>query len=175
MAKKKNQNHKQKLAKKSAVDSLRFQAHYGLKILGKADDDIFQKLAETEINFIAELDLTQDILDLKSLVDGVKRNLQVTPTPAKGDFCTSITSVALGIASIPVIDEMQMPVSWKDLINKKMLTIYYPEVNRNAVVSWAKANGFTTSTYLGLPIVKFNQIYVIIDRDAREPNDRREG
>lgn len=164
MAKKKNQNSKQKLAKKSAVESLRFQTHYGLKMMGRADEDIFQKLADTEVNFIAELDLTQDILDLKSLVDGVKRNLQVTPTPAKGDFCTSITSIALGIASIPVIDEMQMPESWQDLINKKMLTIYYPEEKRNAVVSWAKANGFTTSTYLGRPIVKFNQIYVIIER-----------
>ena len=164
MAKKKNQNRKQKLAEKSAVESLRFQAHYGLKMLGRADDDIFQKLADTEVNFIAEFDLTQDILDLKDLVDGVKRDLQATPTPAEGDFCTSITAIALGIASNAVLDEMQMSQSWQDLINKKILTIYYPEENRNAVVNWAKANGFTTSTYLGSPVVKFNQIHVIIER-----------
>ena len=164
MAKKKNQNRKQKLAEKSAVESLRFQTHYGLKTLGRTEDDIFQKLADTEVNFIAELDLTQDILDLKSLVDGVKRDLQVTPTPAKGDFCTSITAIALGIASIAVLDKMQVPESWQDLINKKILTIYYPEENRNAVVSWAKANGFTTSTYLSRPIVKFKQIHVVIER-----------
>ena len=164
MAKKRNQNHKQKLAEKSAVESLRFQTHFGLKMLGRTDDDIFQKLADAEVNFIAELGLTQDILDLKSLVDGVKRDLQVTPTPAKGDFCTSITAIALGIASIAVLDEMPMPESWQDLISRKILTIYYPEENRNAVVNWAKANGFTTSTYLGRPVVKFNRIHVIIER-----------
>ncbi len=164
MPKKKNQNSNQKLAKKSAIESLRFQTRYGLKMMGRADDDIFQKLAKTEVNIIAELDLTHDMLDLKSLVDGVKRDLQATPAPAKGDFCTSITAIALGIASIPVLDKMQIPESWHDLINKKTLTIYYPEEYRNTVVCWAKANGFTTSTYLGRPIVKFNQIYVIIER-----------
>ena len=58
MAKKKNQNRKQVLAKKSAVESLKFQTHFGLKMMGRADDDIMQKLAESEIECIEELDLT---------------------------------------------------------------------------------------------------------------------
>jgi hypothetical protein len=164
MAKKKNQNRKQVLAKKSAVESLKFQTHFGLKMMGRADDDIMQKLAESEIECIEELDLTQDILDLKNFVEGVKKDLNILPTPEKGDFCTSITAIALGIASIPVLDDMQMPISWQAQIDKKILTIYYPEDYRNAVVEWAKANSDNTSTYLGRPIIKFKQIYVIIER-----------
>lgn len=78
MTEKKNQNRKQELAKKNAVESLRFQTHFGLKMMGREENDLFNKLADAEINFIAELDLTQDILDLKSLVDGVKKDLQVS-------------------------------------------------------------------------------------------------
>lgn len=164
MSKKKNQNRKQELARKSAVESLRFQAHFGLKMLGSKDDDLFHKLAETEIGIIAELDLTDDILQIKRLVEGVKINLQVEPTPGKGDFCTSVTAIALGIAKISVLDNIQMPVSWQEQISKKILTIYYPEDYRNAVIDWAKANGFNISTYLGRPIAKFKHIFVIIER-----------
>ena len=122
MTEKKNQNRKQELAKKNAVESLRFHTHFGLKMMGREENDLFNKLADAEINFIAELDLTQDILDLKSLVDGVKKDLQVLPTPENGDFCTSVTAIALHIASIPSLDRMAMPVTWRELIDKKILT-----------------------------------------------------
>lgn len=167
MAKKKNQSRKQELAKKSVVESLKFQTHFGLKTMGCVEGSMWHEQAETEISFIEELDLTQDIMDLKSFVEGVKKELGVAPTPEKGDFCTSITAIALAIASIPVLDDMQMPISWQDQIAKKILTIYYSEDCRNAVVDWAKANGYNTSTYLGQPIVKFKHIFVIIERTRK--------
>lgn len=55
MAKKKNQNHREKLEKKSAVESLKFQTHFGLRQLGRADSDTFHVLADAEVNVIAEL------------------------------------------------------------------------------------------------------------------------
>lgn len=42
--------------KPSAVETLRFQAHWGLKQLGH-EDDMFRQLVEAEVDFIAELDL----------------------------------------------------------------------------------------------------------------------
>ena len=57
-----------------------------------------------------------------------------------------------------------IPESWREQIEKKLLTIYYPEKQRNKVVDWAKANGYSTSSYLGRPIVKFKQLYLIIER-----------
>ncbi len=164
MAKKKNQNRKNELAKKSAIESIRFQTHFGLKQMGRKDGDMLHQLANAEINFIAELGLTDDVLGLKTLVEGAKRDLHVEPTPWKGDFCTSVVAIALGISRIPMLDDMEMPVSWQEQISKKMLTVYYPEAVRNTVVEWAKANGYNISTYLGRPLVKFKQLFIIIER-----------
>ena len=165
MTKKRKQNRKNELSKKGAVESIRFQTHIGLKQIGHKDTDMFHRLADTEINVIAELDLTDDILGIKNLVEGVRRALNVEPTLEKGDFCTSIVAIALGISKIPVLDDMKMPVvNWPDQINKKLLTLYYPEESRNAVAEWAKANDYNTSTYLGRPVVKFKQLFIIIER-----------
>lgn len=165
MAKKRKQNRKNELSKKRSVESIRFQTHIGLKQIGRKDTDMFHWLADAEINVIEELDLTDDILDIKNLVEGVKRALNVEPALEKGDFCTSIVAIALGISKIPVLDDMQMPVvNWLDQINKKILTLYYPEESRNAVAEWAKANDYNTSTYLGRPVVKFKQLFIIIER-----------
>ena len=165
MAKKRKQNRKNELSKKGAVESIRFQTHIGLKQIGHKDTDMFHRLADTEINVIAELDLTDDILGIKNLVEGVRRALNVEPILEKGDFCTSIVAIALGISKIPVLDDMKMPiVNWQDRINKKILTLYYPEESRNTVAEWAKANNYNTSTYLGRPVVKFKRLFIIIER-----------
>ena len=165
MTKKRKQNRKNELSKKRAVESIRFQTHIGLKQIGRTDTDMFHRLADAEINVIEELDLTDDILGIKNLVEGVKRELNVEPTLEKGDFCTSIVAIALGISKIPVLDDMKMPVvNWPDQINKKILTLYYPEQSRNAVAEWAKANDYNTTTYLGRPVVKFKQLFIIIER-----------
>lgn len=165
MTKKRKQNRKNELSKKRSVESIRFQTHIGLKQIGRKDTDMFHWLADVEINVIAELDLTDDILGIKNLVEGVRRELNVEPTLEKGDFCTSIVAIALGISKIPVLDDMKMPVvNWQDRINKKILTLYYPEESRNAVAEWAKANDYNTTTYLGRPVVKFKQLFIIIER-----------
>ena len=165
MTKKRKQNRKNELSEKRAVESIRFQTHFGLKQIGHKDTDMFHRLADAEINVIEKLDLTDGILGIKNLVEGVKRELNVEPALEKGDFCTSIVAIALGISKIPVLDNMQMPVvNWPDQINKKILTLYYPEESQNAVAEWAKANDYNTSTYLGRPVVKFKQLFIIIER-----------
>ena len=73
MAKKKNQSRKQELTKKSVVESMKFQTHFGLKTMGCVEGSMWHEQAETEISFIEELDLTQGIMDLKSFVEGVKK------------------------------------------------------------------------------------------------------
>ena len=163
MTKKKNQKKAEAHAKKSAVETLRFQAHWGLKQLGH-EDDMFNQLIDAEVDFIAELELVQELLAIKSLVDGVKQSFVVTPTPEKGDFVKSPTAVALGIAQVEDINKIGLPLIWSEMIEQKILTIYYPEEYRNQIIDWAKANGYNTSTYLGRPIVKFSKLYIIIDR-----------
>ena len=164
MAKKKNQKKAEAHAKKSAVETLRFQAHWGLKQLGHDDGNLFHQFVDTEVNFIAELELAQDMLAMKALVDDVKQAFGVTPTPEKGDLTKSPTAVALGIAYVEDMNNMGNPLSWSEMKEQKLVKIYYPEEYRNQIIDWAKANDYNTSTYLGRPIVKFCKLYIIIER-----------
>lgn len=164
MAKKKNQKKAEAQAKKSAVESLRFQTHWGLKQLGYEEGDMFHQLVDAEVDFIAELELAHDLLAIKSLIDGVKLSFAVTPTQEKGDFVKSPTAVALGIAVVEDFNNIGIPRTWSKMIEQKLLTIYYPEKQRNQIIDWAKSNGYNTSTYLGRPIVKFSKLYIIIER-----------
>ena len=163
MAKKKNQKKAEEQAKKSAVETLRFQAHWGLKRLSH-EDDMFNLLVDAEVDFIAELELAQDMLAMKALVDDVKQAFGVTPTPEKGDLTKSPTAVALGIAYVEDMNNMGNPLSWSEMKEQKLVKIYYPEEYRNQIIDWAKANDYNTSTYLGRPIVKFCKLYIIIER-----------
>ncbi len=163
MAKKKTQKKAEAQAKKNVIETLRFLSHWGLRQLGH-DDDMFHQLIDAEVNFIAELDLAHDLLAIKSLVDGIKQSFEVTPTLEKGDFQKSPTAVALGIARVENINNIGIPLTWSEMIEKKLLIIYYPEEYRNQIIDWAKANGYNTSTYLGRPIVKFRKLYIIVER-----------
>ena len=164
MAKKKNHKKAEAHAKKSAVETLRFQAHWGLKQLGHDDGNLFHQFVDTEVNFIAELELAQDMLAMKALVDDVKQAFGVTPTPEKGDLTKSPTAVALGIAYVEDMNNMGNPLSWSEMKEQKLVKIYYPEEYRNQIIDWAKANDYNTSTYLGRPIVKFCKLYIVIER-----------
>ena len=164
MAKKKNHKKAEAHAKKSAVETLRFQAHWGLKQLGHDDGNLFHQFVDTEVNFIAELELAQDMLAIKALVDDVKQAFGVTPTPEKGNLTKSPTAVALGIAYVEDMNNMGNPLSWSEMKEQKLVKIYYPEEYRNQIIDWAKANDYNTSTYLGRPIVKFCKLYIIIER-----------
>ena len=163
MAKKKNQKKAEAQAKKSVVESLCFQALWGLKQRG-CEDDMFHKFVDTEVNFIAELELAQDMLAMKALVDDVKQAFGVTPTPEKGDLTKSPTAIALGIAYVEDMNNMGNPLSWSEMKEQKLVKIYYPEEYRNQIIDWAKANDYNTSTYLGRPIVKFCKLYISIER-----------
>lgn len=118
MTKRKNQKKVEAQAKKSAVETLRSQAHWGLKQLG----------------------------------------------PEDGNFVKSPIAVSLGIASIEDINTIGIPLNWSEMIEHKLLTIYYPEEYRIQIIDWEKSNGYNTSTYRGRPIIKFSKLYIIIER-----------
>ena len=164
MGKKKNQKKAEAQAKKSAVETLRFQAHWGLKQLGQPEGNRLHQLVDGELDIIAELELAQDLLAIKSLVDGVRQNISAVPTKEQGDFAKSPTAIAIGIASINEFEEISMSPTWNELLKQKLLRIYYFDEVWYKVVDWAKANGYNTSTYLGRPIVKFGKVFVIIER-----------
>lgn len=162
MAKSKDQKRKEYLLKKEAVTALKFQTEWGFKQLVSNNVGILQMQMENELVLIGQLDLCKDLLAIKTFVDAVQRRLQVQPVPDIGDFTKSLVAIALGISRVKVLTDDMTFLSWSELVQKKILSIYYMESIRNSVVEWAKQNGYHTSTYLGIPIVRFDRIFLLI-------------
>ncbi len=164
MANKKDKKRKDALKKKSTIEALKFQSRWGFEKQFGVPSSLYSVLLEIEADYIIELDLQEELLSIKSFVDDVKTGLGVEPIPELGDFYPSLVAISLGIAKIADINKCPLPTPWHDLIKKKILSIYYPDEIRNQVVEYAKNKNYNTSTYLGQPIVKFNHLFIKIDR-----------
>lgn len=164
--KKKNQKRNDALKLRSAIETLCFQISWGLKKLGGEDGEKYGELAKVEVDYITELGLVQDILSIKELVDGIRNEFQVEPCVELGDFCNSLITIALGIGRVENLHNIGLPNDWEELMQKKLLKIYYPDEVRNNIFEWAKSSGYNTSTYLGQPIVKFNKLFIRLERDV---------
>lgn len=155
---------KEKNNRKIEKVSLAFQTKWGLQKLFGVIDPFVMDMVQVELECIQELDLTQDLLLIKLLVQEVRSQLGYEPAVDHGDFCDSIVALGLKIADISNTSLITSPAVWQDKVRNKILTIYYPDNERNKVVEYLKARGFNVSTYLGKPIVKFNQLYVKVER-----------
>ena len=157
--KKKNQKRNDALKLRNAIETLNFQTNWGLKKLGGENGE------KVEVDYLTELGLVQDVLSIKVMVDGIRATFQVEPCVELGDFCNNLVTIALGIGRVEDLHNMGLPSDWKELMQKKLLKIYYPEEVRNKIFEWARTNGYNTSTYLGQPIVKFNKLFILLERD----------
>lgn len=155
-----NTNAKQK----AMVDSLVFQTNWGIKKLYGTPNDLITILVKTELDYIVELNLFEDLLLVKKFIDKVKQVFGVEPVAELGDFYRSPVALALGIGKIDDIAKLNTPIAWHELLEKKLLSIYYPTDVRNSIVDYAKNNGYNTSTYLGKPIIKLNKFFVLLER-----------
>lgn len=163
MKKKNDPKRKAALMQKTAVETLEFQTIWGLKQLGV--DAELNECALAELASIKELGVTYDLLNMKRFAEGVRQALQADVVVDMGELVQSVVCMALGISRVS--DVQQLAVSqclWDELLKQKLLTVYYPADVRNEVVAWAMENGFTTSTYLGQPIIKFSKIFLAIKR-----------
>ena len=162
MANKKDKKRKDALKKKSAIESLKFQTRWGFVNQFGTPSSLYSVFLETELDYIIELGLQEELLSIKRFIDDIKSGLCVEPIPELGDH--SLVAISLGISQIADINKFGIPTPWDELLNKKILSIYYPDEIRNQVVEYAKEKNYNTSTYLGQPIVKFNQLYIKINR-----------
>lgn len=165
MAKKRKDFHKQEtLARKSTLQSLEFLISFGLKQINL--ENTFHEHVDAELKEIIELDLYKDLLDIKKLVDAIKLHFTADTIKDKGNLCNSYVCIALGLSHIENPHNIKTaPNMWRELLKQKLITIYYPKEIRNKVVVWAKDNGYTTSTYLGQPIIKFSKFFLSIKQE----------
>lgn len=149
---------------KAMIDSLIFQTNWGLKKLYEAPNDFIEKLVKTELDYIVKLNLFEDLLMIKKFIDDVKSTFDIEPVAERGDFCSSPVAIALGIGKVDDITKIRTPIAWHELLAKKLLSIYYPTDIRNSIADYAKNNGYNTSTYFGKPMIKFNVIFLLLER-----------
>ena len=149
---------------KVIIESLLFQTNWGLKKLYEAPNDFIETLVKAELDYIVELNLFEDLLRLKIFIENVKSILGIEPVAEYGDFYRSLVALSLGIGKVNDIEKVETPITWHELLEKKILSIYYPTDVRNSIVDYAKHNGYNVSTYLGKPVIKLSKIFVLLDR-----------
>ena len=158
------QNRSNAIKQKALIESLIFQTNWGIKKIYGSPEGSITEMVKTELGYIVELNLFEDLLMIKKFVDDVKSAFSIEPVAGRGDFCNSLAALALGIGRRNIITELNAPADWQGLAEKKILGIYYTNDIRNAIVDYAKQNAYDISTYLGKPIIKLNKIFVMLDR-----------
>ena len=162
----KNKYHQKRIdmvKQKALIESFIFQTNWGLKKLYNTPSNSIVAMTKTELDSIIDLNLFEDLLVIKKIVDDVKSTFNIEPVAERGDFC-SFVALALGIGRTNNITELNAPADWKGLADKKILSIYYPNDVRNSIVDFAKQNGYNVSTYLGKPMIKLSKLFVLLDR-----------
>ena len=158
------QNRSNTIKQKALIESLIFQTNWGIKKIYGSPEDSITEMVKTELDYIVELNLFEDLLMIKKFVDDVKSAFSIEPVAERGDFCRSPVAIALGIGEVDDITKIRTPIAWHELLAKKLLSIYYLTDMRNSIVDYAKQNGYNVSTYLGKPIIKLNKVFLLLDR-----------
>ena len=162
MSKKRDQKRKVQLATRAKNESFRFQVEYMRKQKGINIAGMEQNLT-TELDAICQNGLTDALLDLAKILEGIRKELGFEQDADKCSLNGSLVPFILGITAtqpdsttyVPVIFTAQQPLQ---------VTIAYGNEIRNRVVDWMKANGYEISSYLGQPLLKLKNARIVIKR-----------
>jgi len=162
MSKNKDQKRKAQLATRAKNESFRFQVEY---IRKQKDIDItgMEQNLTTELDAICQNGLTDTLLDLAKIVEGMRTELGFEQEADKCSLNGSLVPFILGITAtqpdcttyVPGLFTAQLPLQ---------VTIAYDDEIRNRVVDWMKVNGYETSSYLGQPLLKLKNARIVIRR-----------
>ena len=162
MSKNRDQKRKAQLATRAKNESFRFQVEFTRKQKGIDIMGMEQNLT-TELDAICQNGITDALLDLAKIVEGIRKDLGFEQEAAKCSLNGTLVPFILGIITtqpdsttyVPDIFTAQQPLQ---------VTIAYDNDIRNQVVNWMKANGYEISSYLGQPLLKLNNVRIAIRR-----------
>ena len=165
MSKNKDQKRKAQLAARAKNESFRFQVEFTRKQKGIDIMGMVQNLT-TELDDICQNGLTDALLDLAKIVEGIRNELGFEQEADKCSLNGSLVPFILGITStqpncttyVSSIFTAQQPLQ---------VTIAYDNEIRNQAVNWMKANGYEISSYLGQPLLKLKNVRTVIRRVVR--------
>ena len=166
MSKNKDQKRKAQLATRAKNESFRFQVEYTRKQKGIDITEMEQELS-AELDAICQYDLTDALLDLAKIVEGIQKELGFEQEADKCSLNGSLVAFILGITAtqpdsadyVPGIFSAQKPLQ---------VTIAYDNEIRNRVVDWVKAHYNGVTTRLGQPILKMQNMVVEFRRVLKE-------
>ena len=162
MSKNKDQKRKAKLATRAKNESFRFQVEFLRKQKGIDITGMEQELT-AELDAICQNGLTDELLTLANIVEGVQRELGYEQEADKCSLNGTLVPFILGITTtqpdsityVPNIFAEQMPLQ---------VRIAYDNEIRNRVVDWVKTHYDGVTTRLGQPILKLQHMVVEFKR-----------
>ena len=161
MSKNKDQKRKAQLAARAKNESFRFQVEFTRKQKGIDIMGMEQNLT-AELDAICQNDLTDALLDLAKIVEGIQKELGFEQEADKCSLNGTLVPFILGITTaqpdttyVPGIFTAQQPL---------LVSIAYDNEIRNQAVGWMKANGYEISSYLGQPLLKLKNVRIVIKR-----------
>ena len=158
----KDQKRKAQLAARAKNESFRFQVEYTRKQKGIDIMGMEQNLT-AELDAICQNCLTDALLDLAKIVEGIQKELGLEQEADKCSLNGSLVPFILGITAtqpdsttyVPGIFTEQQPLQ---------VTIAFDNNIRNQAVNWMKANGYEISSHLGQPLLKLKNVRIVIRR-----------
>ena len=120
----------------------------------------------TELDAICQNDLTDALLDLAKIVEGVRKEQGFEQEADKCSLNGSLVPFILGITTVqpdsttyvPGLFTAQQPLQ---------VTIAFDNEIRNQAVKWMESNGYEISSYLGQPLIKLKNARIVIRRVVR--------
>jgi len=162
MSMNKDQKRKAQLATRAKNESFRFQVEFTRKQKGIDIMGMEQNLT-AELDAICQNCLTDALLDLAKIVEGIQKELGFEQEADKCSLNGSLVPFILGITAtqpdsttyVPGIFTEQQPLQ---------VTIAFDNNIRNQAVNWMKANGYEISSHLGQPLLKLKNVRIVIRR-----------
>ena len=166
MSKNREQRRKEQIAVKTKNESFRFQVRWNRDKRAPeiADDDA---LVNAEINAICEKDLSEGLLTLAEVLDGVRNGLGYEHEVGKCTLNGSVVAYILRITPVKPVDVQSgiSPLADAGKINVPFqVDVYYDNECRNRVVDWVKERYHDMTARLGQPALKLRNIVVVFKR-----------
>ena len=166
MNKNREQRRKEQIAVKTKNESFRFQVRWNRDKRAPeiADDDA---VANAEINAICEKDLSDGMLALAEVLDGVHKELGYEHEVGKCTLDGSAVAYILGITTVKPADAQSgiSPLADAGKINVPLqVDVYYDNECRNKVVDWVKERYKDMTARLGQSALKLHNVVVVFKR-----------
>lgn len=162
MSKNKDQKRKAQLATRAKNESFRFQVEYMRKQKG-VDILVMEQALEAELDAICQNGLTDDLLTLAKIVEGIRQELKFEQ---EADLCSlngSLVPYILGITKVCPNSASYVPDLFAAQKPLQVVVAYVNEI-RNRAVDWVKAHHEGVTTRLGQPILKLQGIVIEFKR-----------